>query len=420
MAEQSHVELLRRSVPEWNQWRLSQPKVRPNLAQADLWGSRLSRANLANADLSAADLANAELSEANLRTAELVAARLSESNMRGATLWEARLGRAELVDVDLFDAVLFRAMLVDADLTRASLVQASLFEANLTGAKLVGADLRSAVLTGARLQRADLTDIRWDDGTKWPDGFEPPPAGYEPSPTSALDRKPGASDEPRGSPATKLKAPAIVDALDSAAEQRLVRGLEPLMGWVRNSLQDGRIDGDDEDRIDHVLSMLDREVYRNPGRRHPTAIAEYFADLIGLISPYLEPEVGVDGNDQVNVASAQSMVEHLSKISGNDPEQNAEHAARAAESLAETIEGHLDAEHPKAESDQSEARSDAALRRRHAIGRVVETLTWASIGVATGVDALPQLVTWFTPGWSAITGGAVCVLSNLFRDWIAP
>jgi uncharacterized protein YjbI with pentapeptide repeats len=61
-----------------------------------------------------------------------------------------------------------------ADLTEADLIAANLRGAYLNWAILIGADLYGADLTGA-----DLTGAKWDDTTRWPEGFTPPAKSSE-------------------------------------------------------------------------------------------------------------------------------------------------------------------------------------------------------------------------------------------------
>jgi uncharacterized protein YjbI with pentapeptide repeats len=62
-----------------------------------------------------------------------------------------------------------------ADLTSAALYGSSFPGADLTGAVLVEADFRGADLSEAKgLSEATITDIRYDEWTRWPDGFTPP------------------------------------------------------------------------------------------------------------------------------------------------------------------------------------------------------------------------------------------------------
>ena len=55
-----------------------------------------------------------------------------------------------------------------ADLCKANLSWADLRGANLSYANLIGADLRGANLYGANLHGA-----KWDEYTRWPEGFTP-------------------------------------------------------------------------------------------------------------------------------------------------------------------------------------------------------------------------------------------------------
>jgi hypothetical protein len=111
------------------------------LSQAGLIGSKEARVRL---------LSRANLSEADLRWANLVGADLSWSDLRWADLsW---------------------ALLIGADLR-----EASLYRANLIGANLRGADLRGASLGQTDLSGTRLNEIIYDDRTKWPENFTPPP-----------------------------------------------------------------------------------------------------------------------------------------------------------------------------------------------------------------------------------------------------
>ena len=45
-------------------------------------------------------------------------------------------------------------------------------KADLEGSNLSGADLSGADLSGANLEDADLTNIKYNDDTIWPEGFD--------------------------------------------------------------------------------------------------------------------------------------------------------------------------------------------------------------------------------------------------------
>src|SRR2546426_1109603 len=56
MANQEHVKILQQGVEAWNQWRDQDPKISPDLREANLRGADLHAANLGGADLTGATL----------------------------------------------------------------------------------------------------------------------------------------------------------------------------------------------------------------------------------------------------------------------------------------------------------------------------------------------------------------------------
>ena len=99
---------------------------------------------------------------------------LAGLDLTGASLDHANLQHANLALADLSPGPATRATTPTrhSDLRFANLTGANLYGANLTGANLTGANL-----TGANLTGADLTGIYYDEKTKWPVGFKPPPPG---------------------------------------------------------------------------------------------------------------------------------------------------------------------------------------------------------------------------------------------------
>jgi uncharacterized protein YjbI with pentapeptide repeats len=182
MANEEHLRMLEQGVEVWNRWRRENPKIWPDLREADFEGANLSRANLSRANLFRADFHKADLRWANLRWAKLRQADLSEADLSGADLHEADLTLAVMaceehleilrqgvevwnqwlkenpgVRLDLNRADLSEAHLVGANLEEAHLIEADLHEAHLIEADLRRADLRRAKLSGADLSRADLS-----------------------------------------------------------------------------------------------------------------------------------------------------------------------------------------------------------------------------------------------------------------------
>jgi hypothetical protein len=91
----------------------------------------------------------------------------------------ADLSQADLIMDNLSEANLSWTSLREAYLIEADLSKANLSEADLSRANLIGADLSGANLVRASLSEANLSQITYDDNTKWPDDFTPPPDANE-------------------------------------------------------------------------------------------------------------------------------------------------------------------------------------------------------------------------------------------------
>ena len=96
MANQQHVDLLKRDVDEWNEWRARDPKVKPDLSGADLRKADLVLANLSGGVMTNADLVLANMRGADLRKASLCGANLVGARMLGVDLVQADLSGADL------------------------------------------------------------------------------------------------------------------------------------------------------------------------------------------------------------------------------------------------------------------------------------------------------------------------------------
>ncbi|MGE5487601.1 MAG: pentapeptide repeat-containing protein [bacterium] len=111
MPHAKDVELIRRDVDAWNEWREANPGAKPDLSHSDLSGADLVMANLSDAVLTGANLALANLRGADLRGADLsganlVGARLLGVDLVGANLRAANLSTAEdLTDEQLEEAL---------------------------------------------------------------------------------------------------------------------------------------------------------------------------------------------------------------------------------------------------------------------------------------------------------------------------
>ncbi len=173
MANKEHIELLKQSVNDWNNWREENPGVNINLKDAYLNGAHLRDANLCAARLDGANLHGANLRNANLRAAklgeailqgaflnnaDLRKAKLDGANLRGAILQDANLDGADLVEpfsrklifeqpnfmmpsfITLISKewILVERVFLGAYLIKANLLDAILYKTNLTKGKLGG------------------------------------------------------------------------------------------------------------------------------------------------------------------------------------------------------------------------------------------------------------------------------------------
>jgi HJR/Mrr/RecB family endonuclease len=127
MANEKHVEILKKGVKAWNKWL----EDNPNIIIPSLKGANLKGVNLKGADLERAMLTGANLEKANLEKANLKGAMLIKTKLRGANLEGANLGGASLAGADLREANLSNTYLGGTVLAGDSNDNANLTKANL-------------------------------------------------------------------------------------------------------------------------------------------------------------------------------------------------------------------------------------------------------------------------------------------------
>jgi hypothetical protein len=175
MADANHMEILKKGRDSWNQWRIENPDIKPDLSnvmlrnatlremdlsEANLRNTDLYQADLAHADLYGADFYNARLASANLEAANLMKAHLRHANLRKANLKQADFTRANLKNAILEDADLSGAILRDADLSCASLKNADLTQADMKNAYTFNTDITSSEVTEKTTEKVTLSDFR--------------------------------------------------------------------------------------------------------------------------------------------------------------------------------------------------------------------------------------------------------------------
>ena len=148
MPDDTHLRTLLSGPDSWDEWRIRNPGLAPDLRAARLNGRKLKGMDLSGADFRYATLDDADLSGADLRDARVELASLKEARLVRVSLDRARLAGANLEG---------------ADLSEASLVSADLRQTNLDRARLLNVDLRFAVLTRTKLHTADVSGCWIED-----------------------------------------------------------------------------------------------------------------------------------------------------------------------------------------------------------------------------------------------------------------
>lgn len=115
MANPEHLEIIRKGVKAWNDWRNKYPGIQADLSGAHLHGADLTRANLIGANLSDGYFNSAEFESAILMRANFNGAHLLFANFRFAQLNDvnfngADLGGAQLMNVKVSGATFQQSM----------------------------------------------------------------------------------------------------------------------------------------------------------------------------------------------------------------------------------------------------------------------------------------------------------------------
>jgi hypothetical protein len=148
MANDEHVQMLKKGVDAWNDWRL-RTSVRVDLSSANLSNRNFTKFNFSGCDLRWAGLRGAICEECNFVSADLMGA-----NLRGARLVHAEFREGDLRWTHLMDA---------------NLQWADLRDAKLQGALLLKSNLRGADLRGSRIFGISAWGVELDNTTKQSD-----------------------------------------------------------------------------------------------------------------------------------------------------------------------------------------------------------------------------------------------------------
>jgi uncharacterized protein YjbI with pentapeptide repeats len=167
MANQEHLEKLREGVEAWNQWRVKNPRVQPDLREASLMVAQLQGANFIRAQLQGAQFNGAQLQGAYFTEAQAQGANFIRAQLRGANFQRAQLQRAFFIEAQVQEANFNGAQLQGVSFPDAQLQGANFKEAQLQGAVLAGAffdnttSLKGIVLEDETYGGISLVDINW-------------------------------------------------------------------------------------------------------------------------------------------------------------------------------------------------------------------------------------------------------------------
>jgi len=160
------------------------------LKSAVLQGANFASADVAGGVLYRADLGGANFTDANLFTVNFTEANLSGANLAGANLWGSGFDGAKLNGANFFGSDLRMASMESTDLSNCDLRSANLDITSITPMELEriyvlmedihgDGDVRNMPLSEwptYGLESANFTNILWDETTRWPEGFTPPPS----------------------------------------------------------------------------------------------------------------------------------------------------------------------------------------------------------------------------------------------------
>lgn len=167
-----YFSIILEGVDVWNNWRLGNPDITPNLSNLDFGNMNLSEINFEGIDLTRTNLSGANLSFANLNRANLYMANLNNVKLNNANLCEAKLISAQLINAELSRASINSAFLKRADLCYATLnetdfIGSDLRLTNFCRANMEGADLSYCRLIETNLCSTNLTNCRIHGVSAW-------------------------------------------------------------------------------------------------------------------------------------------------------------------------------------------------------------------------------------------------------------
>lgn len=144
MADQEHLQILKKGVATWNQWRKENPNITPYLRGADLMDEDYSNVDFSNAELSDADFTFSILTGADLSNAILLGTNLPEAHLENVNLSGSEMNYTNFADSSLSGVNLRGASLGQVIFTNADLRDVDFTSADIVGVIFANNDLSTA------------------------------------------------------------------------------------------------------------------------------------------------------------------------------------------------------------------------------------------------------------------------------------
>ena len=163
MPSKEHLKTLQCGLETWNDWRLKNPKIKPDLSSANLNRHEFSGYDLSNVDFRFAELVESDLSNSNLSGSDLSGANLLRANLQGSILNQCQLMRTLFISTDLSKSKLISSYIVGAYFKGANLISTNFSKSDLRNAVFIGSNVSGAVFTESVFQRTTIGDVNLNE-----------------------------------------------------------------------------------------------------------------------------------------------------------------------------------------------------------------------------------------------------------------
>jgi uncharacterized protein YjbI with pentapeptide repeats len=147
MANLEHVEILKQGVEVWNQWRICNPEIKPDLEFADFSGAYLCGANLCGSLLAKTNFSQTNLSAVNFKGSNLFEANFTDALLNQADFSSLYLRNVNFTKADSKDAIFMSANIESSNLTEANFNHVFLVDAKVVRSNLHNTSLAESLIS---------------------------------------------------------------------------------------------------------------------------------------------------------------------------------------------------------------------------------------------------------------------------------